>query len=325
MTTTIRVRLHVVLVALVATAATLLPLPTATTATAAETGDVEAPAIVPFEEWAPDDCPRPENEDPRPTKRLVVHHTYRPVAETRADVVPALARVCESHVERGMHTIAYHYVVDPWGGVWQARGGMPDENGRPPAVQGQGAHVAGSNPAAVGVVFLGDHDVAPPTAAALDSASELLAWLLSDLDLDPSETVADWSTGLGTSSKDGRFEVMAVAGHLHSNVTACPGEHLTALLPELRTASRKLLQGESPMDWSRVMSSLDDDRDDDVEPEDHEDHDDQPEEQAEEADRPDVRRNAAPHDRLAARKAPSVRSKRPARSVFGALADALGL
>ena len=211
---------------------------------------VTAPEIVPFEQWAPAACPRPTGEDPAPVRRLVVHHTHEPVANTPAEVLPALALTCQAHTDRGFNTIGYHYVVDPWGTVYQGRGGLPDKNGRPPATQAEGAHVAGTNGGAVGVVFLGDHVTKPPTEAALTAATQLLAWLLQDTGATPDAKVATVSTGGGTARFTGEIQLPAVSGHSDSNVTECPGAHLHALLPEIRRRVGQHLAGASVDDWA---------------------------------------------------------------------------
>lgn len=211
---------------------------------------VAAPAIVPFSEWAPAACPTPPGEEPAAVDRLVVHHTHEPVAHTPEEVLPALALTCKAHTDRGFSSIGYHYVVDPWGTIYQGRGGMPRGDGTAPKTQGQGAHVAGTNAGAVGVVFLGDHEDEPPTAAALEAATHLLAWLLEPTGRDPGERVPVVSSGVGTARHTGPVELDAVAGHSASNHTACPGEHLRALLPAIGDRMRQLLAGGAPASWA---------------------------------------------------------------------------
>lgn len=236
---------------LTAFAALLVGTPAAGAATTADAPVVAAPQIVPFDAWAPAACPTVPDDQPTEPARLVVHHTHEPVAHTPDEVLPALAKICATHVERGFATIGYHYVVDPWGTVYQARGGLPDEDGRAPAIQPEGAHVAGSNPGAVGVVFLGDHENEPPSNAALTAATQLLAWLLEDLDVDPAATVPSVSTGVGTARFQGTFHAYGVAGHTDSNATACPGVHLLERLPGIRTRVRQLLEAAPMTPWGR--------------------------------------------------------------------------
>lgn len=215
---------------------------------------VATPRIVPFEDWAPTACPRPTGDDAAPLRRTVVHHTHEPVARTPDEVVPALALTCAAHVGRGFSTIGYHYVVDPWGGIWQGRGGMPGKDGSAPRKHGEGAHVAGSNGGAVGVVFLGDHAAAPPTAAALEAATGLLAWLHTGAGIDPVAEVRSSSTGGGTAKFAGAFRIAGLAGHSDSNNTECPGEHLRALLGDLRTRVRQVMAGQQPASWDALAA-----------------------------------------------------------------------
>lgn len=205
----------------------------------APTDTVRPPEIVPFEDWAPASCPRPSGGDVARTDRLVVHHSHHPTAATPDAVRPALAEMCDLHLARGFDTIGYHYVVDPWGAVYQARGALPGDHGHAaPSEQPEGAHVHGSNPGAVGVVFLGDHQAEPPTTAAVDAAVELLAWLVEATGQDPGSLVGIESTGSGTALHEGHVEVQVLAGHRATNATLCPGEHLVALLEPIRERVR---------------------------------------------------------------------------------------
>lgn len=208
-------------------------------------GQVPPPRIVPFEQWAPAACPTPTGADSAPTQRVVVHHSHHPLATTPDEVLPALAEMCQLHVTRGFDTLGYHYVVDPWGTIYQGRGQLPDADGHAATSQPEGAHVHGSNPGAVGVVFLGDHQAEPPTAAAVDASVRLLAWLVEATGRDPGELVAIESTGGGTALHEGTVEVEVLTGHRTTNATLCPGEHLVALLDPIRDRVRAAIAGEA--------------------------------------------------------------------------------
>lgn len=205
---------------------------------------VPPPQVVPFDQWAPSSCPVPTGQDVAATTRVVVHHSHHPVAETRDDVGPALAEICSLHLARGFDTIGYHYVVDPWGTIYQGRGLLPREDGRAPTAQPEGAHVHGSNPGATGVVFLGDHEAQAPTPVAVDAAVRLLAWLVEATGRDPAELVAIESTGGGSALHEGTVEVEALAGHNATNATLCPGQHLIELLGPIRDRVRATIGGD---------------------------------------------------------------------------------
>lgn len=204
---------------------------------------VAPPPVVAFTQWAPAACPAPSGIDPSPTRRVVVHHTHHPVAATPEQVLPALAELCRLHVARGFETVGYHYVVDPWGTVYQARGLAPDASGAAPRSQPEGAHVQGGNPGAVGIAFLGDHEAEAPTRAAVDAATHLIAWLVASTDRSAGDVVEVETTGGGTSLHAGPVAVGVVDGHGATNATLCPGRHLLALLPLIRTGADELLGG----------------------------------------------------------------------------------
>lgn len=215
-------------------------------AVATDVPRVAPPTIVPFEDWAPADCPRPTGDDVSTTQRVVVHHSHDPVATTPEQVRPTLAELCRIHVARGFETVGYHYVVDPWGTVWQGRGALPGEGGAAPTAQPEGAHVQGGNPGATGVVFLGDHQATPPTDAAVAAGVQLLAWLVQATGKDPGELVATATTGGGTSLHAGVVQVEALAGHQATNATLCPGIHLLELLPTIREHVRTVIASGEP-------------------------------------------------------------------------------
>lgn len=215
----------------------LVPIPAGASST------VPPPRIVPFASWAPGDCPTPTGADVNPTRRLVVHHTHHPTAATREQVLPALAELCRLHVARGFDTAGYHYVIDPWGQVYQLRGRLPDADGRAPRSQPNGAHVHGGNTGATGIAFLGDHEATPPTDAAVAAGTHLLAWLVEAMGRDPGDVVAIETTGDGTSLHTGRVDVAVLAGHSATNATLCPGEHLRALLDPIRDSVRAVIAG----------------------------------------------------------------------------------
>lgn len=229
----------VLVIAVVATAITSAPV-----VAQGSTEQVPPPDIVPFEVWAPAACPAPSGTHASATDRVVVHHSHHPVAATPDQVLPALAELCRLHVARGFESVGYHYVVDPWGTVYQGRGGLPAADGSAPTAQPEGAHVHGSNPGATGVVFLGDHEHEPPTPAAVDTAVRLLAWLVEATGRDPGELVAVESTGGGTALHEGTVEVELLAGHNTTNATLCPGQHLIELLEPIRDRVRATIAGD---------------------------------------------------------------------------------
>lgn len=194
------------------------------------------PHVVPRREWDPaGTCPASSEERTRP-QRIHLHHTHIPVVEAPGEVPEAMRSICRQHHERGMSDVAYHYAIDPWGTIWQARGPLPSLLDTSVVT---GAHAQGFNDGSIGVVLIGDYDVAPPTAEAMEATTALLAFLSWHFDLDPLATVAAESTGgPKTRFPEGtHVELHAINGHRDTGKdTACPGEHLYARLPSLREA-----------------------------------------------------------------------------------------
>lgn len=195
-----------------------------------------APAIVPRTEWDPNGlCPVSDGSASAP-ERIHLHHTHIPVVERPEEVAGAMQSICRAHRERGFSEVGYHYAVDPFGRVWQARGPLPgDADGD----VREGAHAQGFNEGSVGVVLIGDFDVAPPTAEALEATTDLLAWLSGRYDLDPTTTLGAVSTGgPATRFPEGtEVELHTIAGHRDTGSgTSCPGEHLYRLLPDIRAS-----------------------------------------------------------------------------------------
>lgn len=195
---------------------------------------VHAPTVVPRAQWDPQGTCPPATEPAVRPRRIHLHHTHVPVVEHPDEVPDALRAICAAHRGRGFDDIGYHWAIDPFGTIWQARG--PDL-GAPDGRVLLGAHAQGFNHDSIGVVLIGDFDLAPPSPQALDALEHLLAHLAHRHGLDPRAKVATTSHG-GPSTRfpaGTTVDLHALAGHRDTGRdTACPGEHLYALLPELR-------------------------------------------------------------------------------------------
>ena len=106
------------------------------------------------------------------------------------------------HLANGWAGIGYHYLIRKDGTI---------ERGRPRDTVG--AHCYGENWHSVGVNIVGNFETNEPTAAQIDAAERLVAVLCRLYGLRPSgETIK---------------------GHRDFNATACPGENLYAMLPDV--------------------------------------------------------------------------------------------
>ncbi len=97
---------------------------------------------------------------------VFVHHTADP-GPRKSDVRKYLRSIQRFHmVTRGWSDIAYNYLIDPDGRVWEGRGfGVI------------GAHTEGRNSRSIGICFMGTFTDKPPTIAAVTAYWNLLRHL----------------------------------------------------------------------------------------------------------------------------------------------------
>lgn len=167
-------------------------------------------------------------------KYAVVHHTASTNSYTQG-AVPALIRgIYEYHTSSlGWCDIAYNFVVDKYGGIWQGRSGDISK----PVI---GGHAKGFNTSSVGVTLLGQFEPgaspasAQPTSAMLDSTARLLAWKLSLSGLDPKGTVRVTSGGSSRYPAGTSVTLPIISYHQQSSTTSCPGANVIAKMGALR-------------------------------------------------------------------------------------------
>ena len=174
-------------------------------------------SIWPRDAWAPGPPTGPlPAEDVR---FLLVHHTAANT-DHRADEVPGiLAAMYQFHTgDKGWHDIAYNFLVDREGGVWEGRSGS--------LVGPVAADATGGNQGFDQLVcFIGDFTGVMPTAAALDAGTRTLAWLAQRYRVDTSSgsKVTFVSRGSNKWPAGAKVTTATVAGHRDMSTTACPG------------------------------------------------------------------------------------------------------
>lgn len=156
---------------------------------------------------------------------LIVHHTAMGVEAQCSDWAALTRRIWEFHVfERGWADIGYNYLIDPLGVIYEGRSGGDNVIG---------AHFSGVNPGTMAVALMGDFNEQTPSADALKSLREILAWKCEKLDLDPQ------GKSLHESSQ---LILNVISGHRDGpKPTECPGENLYTLLPLIRAEVKNLL------------------------------------------------------------------------------------
>lgn len=166
------------------------------------------PGVLPREAWGAKPIRAPHRFEPMRGLRLTVHHTEGAQPMNREDAIHELQAIQSFHQNgRGWNDIAYHYLIDGTGQVWQ---------GRPEGVVG--SHVLARNDGSIGIVLMGSFHPPKnqqPTEAQLRSLVALLRYL----------------------SAEHQIPVTRIFGHREQEPghgTDCPGNILFAKLPEIR-------------------------------------------------------------------------------------------
>jgi hypothetical protein len=136
--------------------------------------------------------------------RITVHHEGWKVVNYTDAVTTAerLDEIRASHLQRlNAGDIAYHYIVDRGGRLWQGRD-----------IRYQGAHVRSENEHNVGVMCLGNFEEQSPTDVQIKTLRETLVVLIRHF----------------------RVPISRVYTHQELNATACPGRALQPKMVQLR-------------------------------------------------------------------------------------------
>jgi len=193
--------------------------------------DALRPAIHPRSEWGADLPPTGalREEQPGDVRFLLVHHsvdsnTYRP-----QDVPRMIRNTYASHTGPAHRwpDVAYNFMVDRYGSIWEARAGslagpvMGDASG-------------GSQGFAVLCCLMGSHHLAPPTEAAVAAMVDLLAWLGVHYGIDtrPGAETVFTSRGSNLHPAGTVLRTPTIAGHRDMSATVCPGEYLYRIVTE---------------------------------------------------------------------------------------------
>lgn len=181
---------------------------------------------------------------------VIVHHTVTTNSYS-ADQVPALMRgIYRTHVDiNGWCDIAYNFMVDRFGQIWEARSGGVDQ----PIISGA---TKGFNTASASVAVLGQFQSGanPPSAApgqgVLDAIASLASWKLGLHGVDPAGTVwikSRTSATSGLKFANGTWvNVPAIVGHRDLGLTSCPGSRLYPSLPSIRATVTAQRDGDVP-------------------------------------------------------------------------------
>lgn len=157
---------------------------------------------------------------------LLVHHTVSSNTYAETAVAGQIRGFFNFHTgEKGWNDVAYNFFIDRFGGVWEARTGSL-------AGPVRGDATGGNQGFSQLVCMVGDFTAQPPTPAAVESLSRVLAALAEKYGIDPSPG----ATTSFVSRKSNRWkaalcvETPTIAGHREMSQTTCPGDALFSIV-----------------------------------------------------------------------------------------------
>ncbi len=158
-------------------------------------------------------------------KFLLVHHSASQNGHTGADAPDILRSFYDFHTgpEKGWNDIAYNFLIDADGGIWEGRSGSL--NG-PVAGDATGGNQGFSQL----VCVIGDYNSASPSVASKNSLAILLAWLADryGVDTSPGAKVTFVSRGSNLWPAGSSVTTPTTTGHRTMSQTTCPGNNLYA-------------------------------------------------------------------------------------------------
>lgn len=155
---------------------------------------------------------------------LLVHHSASRNGHTGADAPAILRSFYDFHTgEKGWNDIAYNFLIDADGGIWEGRAGSM-------AGPVAGDATGGNQGFSQLVCVIGDYNAVQPTPSSLDSLVLLLAWLADRYGVStaPGAEVSFVSRGSNKWPAGTTVTTPTITGHRTMSKTTCPGDHLNA-------------------------------------------------------------------------------------------------
>ena len=158
-------------------------------------------------------------------KSLIVHHSASRNGHTSKDAPAILRNFFDFHTgpEKGWNDIAYNFLIDFEGLIWEGRQG---------SLEGPiaGDATGGNQGFTQLVCIIGDYNAIEPSQPSLDSLVSLLAWLSDRYSLAtvPGSEVVFTSRGSNVWSAGASVTTPTITGHQTMSQTTCPGDHLNA-------------------------------------------------------------------------------------------------
>lgn len=192
--------------------------------------------IVTREGWATNRPPRGAIQVESDVRFLLVHHTAEPGNDYGPGEAPRLLRgMYDYHTgpAKRWPDIAYNFLIDQFGVVYEGRSGSLTQASQPDAT-------GGSQGFSQLACFIGNFDKQAPTTAALDSMVRVLAYLAEryGIDISPGATTDFVSRGSNRYPAGAPVHTKTVAGHRDMSNTTCPGDFVYAMIQDNSLAAR---------------------------------------------------------------------------------------
>lgn len=195
------------------------------------------PVVIPRAVWGAD--PAYLSWAPRfyPAKKVIVHHTSdNIVSDGTPEYYAKLVRAIYYYhaITQDWGDIAYNYLIDPLGNIYEGRYSDDDPSSPPgEGIYGNdvvGGHCANYNTGTVGIAVLGTYNDKSISSAARASLEELIAWVAERDGIDP----IGFDPYYNPYDSGSTIQTWNIAGHLDYRPTDCPGAAFYKALPSIR-------------------------------------------------------------------------------------------
>lgn len=200
------------------------------------------PSIVTRAQWGCNEALRKGGQSyDSVVEKIVVHHTVTP--NNPSDPAAVVRSVYEYNVSGVYIDIAYHFLIDQFGRIYEGRWAQNYPAGAPHIGENssrqnvQGAATLGHNPRTLAVAMLGTFTDILPTPEAMSALNTVLAWKCARWGIDPIASTAYLNS-------DGGIEVFPdIIGHRKVVPTICPGDPIIARLSSIRDQVSTRIRG----------------------------------------------------------------------------------
>lgn len=175
---------------------------------------------------------------------LLVHHSASQNGHTTADAPGILRSFYDFHTspEKGWNDIAYNFLIDSGGGVWEGRFG---------SIAGSvaGDATGGNQGFSQLACVIGDYNAATPSTASKQSLVSLLAWLADKhgVATSPGSETTFVSKGSNKWPAGVSVTTPTITGHRNMSNTTCPGDNLYSFVVGSLMADVTATRGGAPV------------------------------------------------------------------------------